>query len=203
MVKEELLRWYESTDKKGMPNYIEVSDANWNQVFFNGCWQNVPHAWSIFFDGKNWKYVETDDERGYVFGLESFSSESEAVEFAKNILNRKSKASKGNSRFEMLKRYIQQKYGYSDERASSVLNQMVSYEDIFDEFFNYACVGKFYKRNKTQTQVCGYTAEILHRDYNLSPLEAYNYLIYLRKDPENALADLKAGLPRKDENEKR
>ena len=203
MVKEELLRWYESTDKKGMPNYIEVSDANWNQVFFNGCWQNVPHAWSIFFDGKNWKYVETDDERGYVCDLETFSSENEAVEYAKNVLNIYFKASKRSTKFEMLQRYIQKKYGYSDEKASSILKQMASNEDIFEEFFNYARIGKFCKMNKTQTQVCGYTAEILHRDYNLSPLEAYNYLIYLRKDPENALADLKAGLPEKDENEKR
>ena len=45
--------------------------------------------------------------------------------------------------------------------------------------------------------LCGYTAETLHRDYNLSPLGAYNYLVYLKEDPNNALTDLKAGLPRK------
>lgn len=202
MAKAELLKWYESIDKSGVPRYIEISDANASQIFFNGRWQNAIYVWSIFFDGKNWKYVETDSERGYVFGLKSFSSENEAVEFAKDILNRKSMASKRSSRFEMLQRYIQQKYGYSDKKASSVLNQMVSYEDIFEEFFNYARIGKFCKMNKTQTQICGYTAETLHRDYNLSPLEAYNYLVYLKKDPENALADLKAGLPRKDENER-
>lgn len=202
MVKAELLKWYESIDKSGVPSYIEISDANASQIFFNGRWQNAIYVWSIFFDGKNWKYVETDSERGYVFGLKSFSSENEAVEFAKDILNRKSMAGKRSSRFEMLQRYIQQKYGYSDKKASSVLNQMVSYEDIFEEFFNYARIGKFCKMNKTQTQVCGYTAETLHRDYNLSPLEAYNYLVYLKKNPENALADLKAGLPRKDENER-
>lgn len=36
------------------------------------------------------------------------------------------------------------------------------------------------------------------KEYNLSPLGAYNYLVYLIEDPERALADLKAGLPTKD-----
>lgn len=197
MVKAELLRWYASIETDKMPRYIEISDANESQIFLDGCWQNAIYVWSILFDGKNWKYVETDSDRGYVFDLKSFSSENEAVEYAKDILNKKFMASKGNSRFEMLQRYIQQKYGYSDKRASSMLNQMVLYGDIFEEFFNYARVGKFCKKDKTQTQVCGYTAETLHRDYNLSPLGAYNYLVYLKEDPNNALTDLKAGLPRK------
>lgn len=191
MVKAELLKWYASIEKDKMPRYIEISDANESQIFFNGCWQNVIYVWSILFDGKNWKYVETDSDRGYVFDLKSFCSENEAVEYAKDILNKKILASKGNSRFEMLQRYIQQKYGYSDKRASSMLNQMILYDDIFEEFFNYARVGKFCKKDKTQTQVCGYTAETLHCDYNLSPLGAYNYLVYLKEDPNNALTDLK------------
>lgn len=191
MVKAELLKWYASIKTDKMPRYIEISDANESQIFLNGCWQNVIYVWSILFDGKNWKYVETDSDRGYVFDLKSFCSENEAVEYAKDILNKKLLASKGNSRFEMLQRYIQQKYGYSDKRASSMLNQMILYDDIFEEFFNYARVGKFCKKDKTQTQVCGYTAETLHCDYNLSPLGAYNYLVYLKEDPNNALTDLK------------
>lgn len=192
MVKAELLKWYASIETDKMPRYIEISDANESQIFLNGCWQNVIYVWSILFDGKNWKYVETDSDRGYVFDLKSFCSENEAVEYAKDILNKELLASKGNSRFEMLQRYIQQKYGYSDKRASSMLKQMILYDDIFEEFFNYARVGKFCKKDKTQTQVCGYTAEILHCDYNLSPLGAYNYLVYLKEDPNNALTFLKA-----------
>ena len=197
MVKAELLKWYASIETDKMPRYIEISDANESQIFLNGCWQNVIYVWSILFDGKNWKYVETDSDKGYVFDFKSFCSENEAVEYAKDILNKKLLASKGNSKFEMLQRYIQQKYGYSDKRASSMLNQMKLYDDIFEEFFNYARIGKFCKKDKTQTQVCGYTAETLHRDYKLSPLGAYNYLVNLKEDTNNALTDLKAGLPRK------
>ena len=119
MVKAELLKWYASIETDKMPRYIEISDANESQIFLNGCWQNVIYVWSILFDGKNWKYVETDSDKGYVFDFKSFCSENEAVEYAKDILNKKLLASKGNSKFEMLQRYIQQKYGYSDKRAVS------------------------------------------------------------------------------------
>ena len=197
MTKKELLKWYASIEKDKMPRYIEISDANESQIFFNGRWQNVIYTWSILFDGKHWKYVETDSDRGYVFDLKSFCSENEAAEYAKDILSKKILASKGNSRFDMLLRYIQQKYGYSDKRACSMLNQMILYDDIFEEFFNYARAGKFCKNDNTQTQVCGYTAETLHRDYNLSPLGAYNYLVYLKENPDNALINLKSELQRK------
>jgi hypothetical protein len=97
----------------------------------------------------------------------------------------------------MLGRYIQQKFGCSEKQAKSMIEQMSVHNDIVDEFFNYARVGKFCKKDKTQTKICGYTAEVLHKEYNLSPLGAYNYLVYLTENPEHALADLKAGLPRK------
>lgn len=197
MVKTELLKWYNSLNSEKMPKYIEILDANNDQVSVNGTWQNVVFAWSIFFNGSAWKYVETDSERGYVLDFKTFKEEAAAVAYAKDTLNRKYLATKGNSKEEMLYRYIQQKYGYSEKRAKSMVDQMLPYHDIFEEFFNYARVGKFCKKDKSQTEICGYTAEILNRDYNLSPLGAYNYLVYLKEEPERAVADLKAGLPRR------
>ena len=58
-------------------------------------------------------------------------------------------------------------------------------------------MGYFCKEDKPKNQVCGYTAEILTKEYNLSPLEVYSYLVYFIEDPERAEADLKAGLPPK------
>ena len=106
-------------------------------------------------------------------------------------------ATKGNSKEEMLCRYIQQKYGCSEKRSRVMVDQILPYNDIFEEFFNYARVGKFRKKDKSQIEICGYTAEVLNRDFNLSPLGAYNFLVYLKEEPERAIADLKAGLPRK------
>ena len=126
-----------------------------------------------------------------------FENEKDVVAYAQRVLNRKLLASVGNTRFEMLQRYIQQKYGYSDEKARIMVEQMSVYTEIFEEFFNYARIGKFYKKDRTKTKVCGYTAEVLNKDFGLSPLEAYNYLIYLKEEPNKALEDLKAGLARR------
>ena len=143
------------------------------------------------------KYIETDSERGNVIDIKAFDEESDAVEYAKETLNRRYLAMKDNSKEEMLCRYIQQKYGYSEKRARAMVDQMLPYNDIFEEFFNYAQVGKFCKKDNSQTEICGYTAEVLNRDFNLSQLGAYNFLVYLKEEPERAIADLKAGLPRK------
>ena len=197
MTKAELLEWYYSIYSEKMPKYIDVSDAKNSQICINGEWKNEIYSWGIICSGDIWKYVETDAERGYVFDLKLFESEIEAVEYAKDILNKKYLATKGNSKEDMLCRYIQQKYGYSDKRAKNMVYQMSLYDDIFEEFFNYARIGKFCKKDKSQTEICGYTAEKLHYEYNLSPLGAYNYLVYLKEEPDRAIADLKAGLPRK------
>lgn len=42
----------------------------------------------------------------------------------------------------------------------------------------------------------GYDVKILCKDYKLSMVGAYNYMIYLRENPNQALADLKTGLPK-------
>ena len=195
MDKNELLIWYKSINPEKMPRYIEVDGANDSQICINGEWQNAFYSWSLFEGEEGWCYVETDDERGYVAELKKFSTEEQAVGYAKNTLERRYLAEESNSKEEMLARYIQQKYGYTEKRASSMINQMRPYEDVFEEFFNYACIGKFCKKDKSKTEIHGYTAEMLSKDYNLSPLGAYNYLVYLIEEPERAIEDLKAGLP--------
>ena len=142
-------------------------------------------------------YDSLDSERGNVVDIKAFDEESDAVEYAKETLNRRYLAAKGNSKEEMLCRYIQQKYGYSEKRSRVMVDQMLPYSDIFEEFFNYSRVGKFRKTDESQVEICGYTAEVLNRDFNLSPLGAYNFLVYLKEEPERAIADLKTGLQRK------
>jgi hypothetical protein len=45
--------------------------------------------------------------------------------------------------------------------------------------------------------VQGYTAQQLYETTYLDALGAFNYLVYLKRKPKEALADLKAGLPRR------
>lgn len=197
MIKGELIKWYGSIYSEKMPRYVEISDANNSQIFIDGAWKNVVFVWSIFFVRGEWEYVETDGDRGYVFDLKCFDTEEDATEYARETLNKKYLALNGNSKEEMLCRFIQQKFGCSEKRAKTMVDQLIPYADIFAEFFNYARVGKYCKKDKSKTEVCGYTAERLIAEYNLSPLGAYNFLVYLREDPEHALKDLKAGLSRK------
>lgn len=76
------------------------------------------------------------------------------------------------------------------------LEKLKNYPDIFEEFCNGCTVPEF-TFPKEGIQVQGYDAKTLNKEYPLSPLGAYNYLIYLRENAKDALMDLEKGLPRK------
>jgi hypothetical protein len=201
MTKKELLEWYYSIPQRALLTYREADDVNINQLCLNGEWQNDLYAWVLCFDGQKWKYAETDDERGYVCHLKTFETESAAVEYIKKdfritYLGTRCKSEIGAIQ-ELLYRFVQKEFGYPEERAVAIVDQIAKHTDVLEEFFNYAWMGDFCKEDKPKNQVCGYTAEILTKEYNLSPLEVYSYLVYFIEDPERAEADLKAGLPPK------
>lgn len=87
-------------------------------------------------------------------------------------------------------------YKMSEKRAVLTIQKLLSHKDIFDEFVLVAKTGKYANESSAIT-VSGFTAERLYNDYPLSLLGAYNYLIYLREAPNEALEDLRRGLPRK------
>ena len=89
--------------------------------------------------------------------------------------------------------YLTVSTDYSERRKQAILDKLHKYGDIFNEFYYYVLRETF----EDGVVESGYFASKLVNDFPLSPLGAYNYLIYLREDPEHALADLKAGLPRK------
>lgn len=66
--------------------------------------------------------------------------------------------------------------------------------DIMKEFCEWIDTRAFPEK---AISVEGYTAQVLNSTTYLSALGAYNFLIYLREKPEEAIEDLKAGLPRK------
>ena len=201
MTKKELLEWYYSIPQGALPDYIEADDANVWQLYVDGEWRNRLYVWTLIFDGQKWKYAETDDERGYVCHLKTFETESAAVEYIKKdfritYLGTRCKSEIGAIQ-ELLYRFVQKEFGYPEERAVAIVDQIAKHTDVLKEFFNYAWMGDFCNEDKPKNQVCRYTAEILTKEYNLSPLEAYSYLVYFIEDPERAEADLKAGLPPK------
>jgi len=88
--------------------------------------------------------------------------------------------------------YISCKVGTNN--LDKKIKTISQHADIFEEFINFILSGEKFDKDKYIT-VEGYSAERLTAETILSPLGAFNYLIYLREDPEEALADLKAQLP--------
>ena len=91
---------------------------------------------------------------------------------------------------------LKTEFRMSEKRAVLSIQKLLAHKDIYDEFVLVALSGK-YAKESSAVSVEGYTAESLNSNYPLSLLGAYNYLIYLRESPKEALDDLKKGLPRK------
>jgi hypothetical protein len=89
--------------------------------------------------------------------------------------------------------YIVNALNNSEEYAKKAYEKLSKYEDIRNEFYYYVMNEEFPKEQAISVE--GYTAENLCETTRLNPLGAYNYLIYLREEPEEALEELKKGLP--------
>lgn len=92
----------------------------------------------------------------------------------------------------MIQRYLMEQLNLNEYRAKEEYKNLHRHADIEQEFANYI-LGK---EEESYIKVEGYTAKDLHENYPLSILGAYNYLISLREEPEEALQLLKEGLPR-------
>lgn len=84
----------------------------------------------------------------------------------------------------------------NQRRAVQSLDKLAAHKDIYDEFVKVIYGGK-QAVSDHPVSVEGFTAGVLAEKYPLSVLGAYNYLIYLRERPREALADLEKGLRRK------
>lgn len=80
----------------------------------------------------------------------------------------------------------------SQNRTEQAYEKLSRHFDIRREFYYYIMgVQGIWK----PVTVEGYTAEHILKETSLNSLGAYNYLIYLREKPEEALMNLKKGLP--------
>lgn len=84
----------------------------------------------------------------------------------------------------------------TEKRAVLALKKLQTHQDIYDEFVLVATTKKYTSKDRAIT-IEGLTAEKLNSDFPLSVIGAYNFLIYLRENPKEALEDLKKGLPRR------
>lgn len=87
---------------------------------------------------------------------------------------------------------------YSEKVAEEGYAKFSRHQDILEEFLNWLRQVKYESKDGNKVCVEGYTAKELHEKFDfLTPIGVYNYLIYLREDPQNALANIAKGLPRR------
>ena len=95
----------------------------------------------------------------------------------------------------LIKNYLLEDCDMSNQRAENALKKLSSHIDILIEFYFYVKNRRF--KEFSPITVKKISAKQLVDTTYLSPVGAYNYLIYLRESPKEALEDLKKGLPRK------
>ena len=117
------------------------------------------------------------------------------MESVVNYYDNRGLCSADELRNSLIKDYLRTVSDYSERKLSSIITKLIAHKDIYFEFYDFVLYEQF---PKDVIVVEGLNAQQLTANYPLSPLGAYNYLIYLREMPEKALADLKAGLPTKD-----
>ena len=94
-----------------------------------------------------------------------------------------------------IKTYLIENCDMSNQRAENALKKLSTHIDILLEFYFYVKNKRFKEFNPITVKRI--SAKQLVDSTYLSPVGAYNYLIYLRESPQEALEDLKKGLPRK------
>lgn len=91
---------------------------------------------------------------------------------------------------------VKKLFHLNQKSAIRTLDKLKCHKDLFDEFQS-GCKNTVFEFPENGIRVLDYDAEILCKRYPLTELGAYQYLIYLRENPDEALKDLKKGLPNK------
>lgn len=92
--------------------------------------------------------------------------------------------------------FLQKKYNIPQSDAEDTWNYLMYDFHILNEVKYFALNNEFVTADDCY-KVKGYSAQDIYEKTYLTEIGAYNYLIYLDKHPEQALKDLKNGLPRK------
>ena len=94
-------------------------------------------------------------------------------------------------------KYFTEELGEKNSRAEEMYLKLEKHPDILNEFGYYLTKREFPVENNGAVIIGGYSAKKLSETVGskLTPIGIYNYLIYLREEPEEALSNLQKGLP--------
>lgn len=91
--------------------------------------------------------------------------------------------------------HLRDVYSFNEKKIKDQIDYLREYSDIYEEYLTFLKTREFPKEEAVTVE--GYTAKLIYESTYLKPLGAYNYLVYLRHDPDKALKNLKKGLPQK------
>lgn len=132
-----------------LPGIFEAEDYNESQLKINGIWTNYLYGCGVIRKNDRYVYLETDQERGYISVVKEFENKESLEQYICNRFTIIANASRdSNSKEEMAVRFVQQKYKYSEKQSRRMVAQIAKHKEIFEEFFNYARVGRFCKKDK-------------------------------------------------------
>jgi len=94
-------------------------------------------------------------------------------------------------------KYFTEELKEENSRAEEMYSKLEKYPDILNEFGYWLTKREFPAENNRAIVAGGYSAKKLSEivGSKLTPIGIYNYLIYLREKPEEALNNLQKGLP--------
>ncbi len=159
--------------KNALPHYIDVEDVNEWGLQKNGQWFVMPNRWGVVH--KNEKYIffiTEDDDIGRIWHTEEREDEDSLVEYIKKRFDIKmAAAAHVSTDSDLMRRFIQRVYGYSEDHAANVVAQFSKYADIFDEFRNFQRHHVMEQKRGNKVTEQGYTAEKLVETYHLTEVE--------------------------------
>ena len=154
-------------------------------------------------DDETWIVFVTDDERGTVIKRKKLPTEEAAIEYLTELCDSQNFAHYSNTVMEnfeekepIIIEHLKTEYGYSDAKAQKALEYLLQVKIIAFEF-SYFIENGNYVPDKYASVFSGYTAKRISTETDLSILGAFNYMVFLKRNPDEALSNLKKGLPRR------
>jgi len=143
----------------------------------------------------------TDAERGIMRSSFRFKNEEDAFEELLQLAEREQYIEWAEQTLENfssvtpeLVAYLVENYGYGPQRAEKAIAYLLQAEYIACEFVYYIKNGHFVPPHLA-CLFKGCTAQRLYEHTTLSVLGAFNYMVYLKTKPQEALENLRKGLP--------
>ncbi len=160
-------------------------------------------------NSETWIAFVTDEERGVATMQKETTTEDDAVEYLIEIFENHNFSHYFHTVMENFEEkekniieHLKAEYGYSETKARKAMDYLLQVKIIAFEYSYFIEHGD-YVPDKYASVYSGYTAKRISSETDLTILGAFNCMVYLKRKPEEALANLKAGLPIKDSsNEK-